>query len=167
MPRKKDTKTLFDFILDLNQLFRKYENVGLFEGGDIFKLLNKIIEKENVYFAKEPLFVKDFDTFDRSNKELLIGILPSMLMSEKYFPSNEDINIFSKKNLGIRIPQADKKSRPDLIGRIVAELAKMDEEEIQTFRRTLDLALEKTKWVNEDDFYEKWSNLIKNMRLKK
>ena len=50
MPRKKDTKTLFDFILDLNQLFRKYENVGLFEGGDIFKLLNKIIEKENVYF---------------------------------------------------------------------------------------------------------------------
>lgn len=55
----------------------------------------------------------------KTDVQTLVGILPGLLVDEALFPANEDIAEFALNTLGVDIPRWDKKSRFELIGRIV------------------------------------------------
>lgn len=63
----------------------------------------------------------------------LIGILPIVLVDKDKFPTNGDISKFAKRSLDLDIPSWEKKSREELIGRIVVQVAIKDELELESF----------------------------------
>ena len=72
------------------------------------------------------------------NKSFLIGCLPNLFLSKGFFPSNEEIIEFVNVNspsLGLKT--ADKRSRQDMIGRIICSISELDDKELATFTKSL------------------------------
>ncbi len=69
----------------------------------------------------------------RDKKTQLIGILPAILIDTHKFPSNEDIVKLAEKSLPIRITRWQKKSRYEIIGVIIAEIAAKPERDLGLF----------------------------------
>lgn len=62
----------------------------------------------------------------------LIGVLPLLFKDTKLFSKNEEIVAFAKEVLGIEISRADKRSRYELIGRIVCECSDLNDKTLDT-----------------------------------
>jgi hypothetical protein len=64
------------------------------------------------------------------NIHFLIGTLPVIFSNEKFFPTNEDITEFASEALRLPISRWEKRSRYELIGLIVCETAKLDDDRL-------------------------------------
>jgi hypothetical protein len=90
------------------------------------------------------------------NIHFLIGTLPIIFSDEKFFPSNEDIAEFASDALSLPISRWEKRSRYELIGRIVCETANLDDERLA---RLVDLL---SRMVSNDPNAH---NLIRDRKL--
>jgi hypothetical protein len=106
--RRSDTKALARFMQELSWLLSSYSHLD-FKGLDA-------LAKEAASAQTNRAPVRRTSTTD---VQTLVGILPGLLIDEALFPSNEDISEFAFNTLGVDIPRWDKKSRFELIGRIV------------------------------------------------
>jgi hypothetical protein len=100
----------------------------------------------------------------QDDKALLIGKLPMVLLSIEYFPDNDSLISFSDKSLGLPMPKGHR-SRKEIIGIIITEVAKLKPEKIEQFRKVLDQVMEK-KPKGQRSFFEEWDKTIKEMRFK-
>jgi hypothetical protein len=66
-------------------------------------------------------------------KDELIGTLPSALIDLKKFPTNEDLNKFAEMSLNFQIPFWKKRSRHEIIGRIITEIDNKEGAEFDLF----------------------------------
>ena len=73
------------------------------------------------------------------NKHFLIGVLPKLLQDERLFPANESIASFAKETLGIIIPRYEKKSRHELIGRIVCQTDLLSDTKLSNLVKALSI----------------------------
>jgi hypothetical protein len=64
------------------------------------------------------------------NIHFLVGALPTIFSDEKFFPNNEDIAEFASDALQLPIARWEKRSRYELIGFIVCETVKLDDERL-------------------------------------
>lgn len=62
-----------------------------------------------------------------ANKDYLVGSLPALFQDLKLFPRNEDIVDFAKDVLNIDVIHGYKKSRHEIIGRVICETLTLDE----------------------------------------
>jgi len=67
------------------------------------------------------------------SKTELIGILPSAFMDKNKFPTNEDIARLARSSLNLLISRWDKRSREELVGIVIAEIALKNEIELEKF----------------------------------
>ncbi|MBB5149305.1 hypothetical protein [Ureibacillus thermosphaericus] len=70
---------------------------------------------------------------NRNEKEELIGLLPIVLIDKEKFPSNFDIIKLAEYSLSIKGLSKRKRSRNELIGIIVSELAEKEDKELDLF----------------------------------
>lgn len=98
-------------------------------------------------------------------KTQIIGGLPKVLLSEKYFPYNLDIDSFARIHLGIKIPHPNKKSRPELIGIVVTKVAEMKPKELSNFNKILNRVLKRVDRGKVDDFFLEWEKTIQNIKF--
>lgn len=63
------------------------------------------------------------------NVHFLTGVLPTLFLDDSIFKTNEEIAEFSESVLDIKIPGYDKKSKFEIIGRIVCETSTFNKEE--------------------------------------
>jgi len=92
------------------------------------------------------------------NQLFLIGILPRIFSDESLFSSNKELAAFSKEFLKVEITHWGKRSRYELIGHIVCNVAIADDTQLET----LASALKKLQHEdNSEDFLK--TNLNKNM----
>jgi hypothetical protein len=64
------------------------------------------------------------------NIHFLVGTLPIIFSDEKYFPTNEDITEFALEALNLPISRWEKRSRYELIGLVVCETAKLNDQRL-------------------------------------
>lgn len=105
------------------------------------------------------------------NKSFLIGCLPSLFLSKDFFPSNEDIINFVNVNIPkLSLKAADKRSRPDMIGRIVCSISELDDKELENFTKSLKKIVNRinnNEVVSNKDFFSEWNSVIqKSLRSK-
>lgn len=81
---------------------------------------------------------KTYQSID-PNKHFLIGTLPRLLLDRDLFPSNEEITKFAEETLNFKIAQAEKRSRHEIIGKIVCETDKLDEKQLTYLVKALEL----------------------------
>jgi hypothetical protein len=97
-------------------------------------------------------------------KKLLIGELPTVLLSTEFFPSNKHLIEFANKSLNLPISLSRKRSRREIIGIIITEVEKLDLRKIEAFRKTLGIVLEK-KPKSSTDFFDFWEKTIRSMPI--
>ena len=74
---------------------------------------------------------RDYKSTD-PNKHFLIGVLPRLLQDKRWFPLNDDIVEFANGALGLEMKKSlfDKRSRYEIIGKVVCETDTLDEQQL-------------------------------------
>lgn len=72
---------------------------------------------------------RDYKSTD-PNKHFLIGVLPRLLQDKELFPVNDDIVDFANVALGLKMRRSlfEKRSRYEIIGKVVCETDTLDEQ---------------------------------------
>lgn len=115
--------------------------------------VNRFYRDSNILGLKESS--KDRD------KQQLIGKLPYVLLDKKYFPTNDLLFLFAKKNLGIDIKYHKKKSRDAILGTIIAEVVKKDPDHISMFIQALNKIIGKERKGEVSNFFLEWDKVIR------
>lgn len=82
---------------------------------------------------------------DNQNKHFLIGVLPRLFQDKELFPQNDDIAEFAATVLKLEMSRTEKRSRYEIIGKVVCETDLLDDSELSL----LVMALEKLVGDNE------------------
>ena len=72
------------------------------------------------------------------NKHFLIGVLPRLFQDRQLFPQNEDIADFAAAALRLEMSRAEKRSRYEIIGKVVCETDSLDEGELSLLVQALE-----------------------------
>lgn len=72
------------------------------------------------------------------NKRFLIGTLPRLFQDRALFPQNEDIVDFAASALHLAMSRTEKRSRYEIIGKVVCETDLLDESELTMLVKALD-----------------------------
>lgn len=114
----KDIRSVRKFLEELSWVLSKNSHLD-------FKLLQEAVAVGAT--AQDRL---DSRVSKNPNIHFLVGVLPIVFSDERYFPSNEDIASFAFQALKLPISRWEKRSRYELIGRVVCETAQLDDERL-------------------------------------
>lgn len=67
---------------------------------------------------------------DNQNKHFLIGVLPRLFQDKELFPQNDDITDFAATVLKLEMSRTEKRSRYEIIGKVVCETDLLDDAEL-------------------------------------
>lgn len=152
-PQKKMPTKALSFLEELSWLFERFGVVQVKEY--VSEIEQKL--KENSTDSITSTGLEKFSP-KNPNQLFLIGILPKIFSDEKLFASNKELAEFSRDILSVSISRWEKRSRYEIIGHIVCNVAIADDFQLKTIAAAL------RKLQNEDnseDFLKK--SLEKNM----
>ena len=118
---KKKVQQAINFIEELSWLINSKNTLDLKE---IPALLRSLTIENTSGIAKKY-------SSKNQNKNALVGVLPNLFLDTELFAVNADIAEFSKTILKIEIPRFDKKSRFEIIGLIVCEVPKLNDNDLE------------------------------------
>jgi hypothetical protein len=136
-----DARRFLLFLEELGWLLSSYPDVNISSG---LKALRGSVMPEEAAQAAVGGYVSS-----NPNKQFIVGVLPRILMDEVLFPSNEDIAQFSAAVLGVQIPWSGKKSKFDLIGRIVCKTNDLDDDALSRLVQALSVLAERDDRVRK------------------
>ncbi len=90
------------------------------------------------------------------NKHFLIGVLPRLFQDKNLFPTNESIINFAQEVLNVKISRAGKRSRYEIIGRIVCETEALNDNKLSSLVKAL------SQIINSDEKLEEFRKERKN-----
>ena len=147
---------------------------------ELFEVLSKLNQKDIIELRNYLTHSYEFDmnqtnvsqksrragflSLADKNKIDIIGGLPFLINSNRYFKSNENIRDFSEKYLHIPVPRGNK-SRAELIGIIVVGIAELPPFETERIRNTLNEVLERVKSVESKDIFFECENALKSVKF--
>lgn len=117
--KTRDPRTIQRFLEELSWVLNTYSNLD-FKAISNTELTSTIKGRPafQQYISKNP------------NVHFLVGALPTIFSDEKLFLSNQDIADFANEALNLEISRWEKRSRYELIGLIVCETTKLDDERL-------------------------------------
>lgn len=108
--KRSDPKVIARFVEELSWLLSSYDDLDFSAIGKEFSQ-NQMIRNRSAHLVSRA---------DRPQTTImLVGVLPSLFIDSKLFPTNEDVVEFARAAMGIDIPRWSKKSKDELIGHIV------------------------------------------------
>jgi hypothetical protein len=105
------------------------------------------------------------------NKDFLIGVLPRLFQDKELFPQNEDITEFADAALGLETKRAQKRSRYEIIGKLVVEISNLNDQSFGLLANALENLIDdndqlalvvKKKKTGEFSWNETIQNLLKD-----
>lgn len=119
--KTKDPRTVQRFLEELSWVLNTYSNL------DFKSIANAQLSSPTSIKGK-----RGFQQYISKNPNVhfLVGALPTIFSDEKLFASNEDISDFASEALNLTISRWEKRSRYELIGLIVCETTKLDDERL-------------------------------------
>lgn len=131
--KRSDPKAMARFMEELSWLLTSYSDLD-------FRALGEF-GSEVIHSSRSTRNLLSHS--DRNpNVRLLVGALPTVLIDEKLFPSNESIADFANATLEMSIPRWAKKSRYELIGHVVCNTDKAPLRKIDSLVSALDRLME-------------------------
>jgi len=76
------------------------------------------------------------------NKHFLIGVLPRLFQDKELFPQNEDIAEFAGTALRLEMSRTEKRSRYEIIGKVVCETDALDDTSLSMLVQALEKLVE-------------------------
>lgn len=145
-------------------LIKLLELLNEFNKKDLKNLLNEFKSDEISKINKQSKF--GFLSLADKNKIDIIGGLPFLLNSKKYFKTHNDIKEFSEKFLRIPIPKGNK-SKKELIGIIVVGIAELPPKETQRIKDVLNEVMEKVTTGETENIFLEWKKAISSIEFKR
>ena len=161
MKTKKDVKDIVEMLEVISRLDKRRINKLIYF---IERNWNNLNEDINVINKKNE-FHKIDKTID-SKKIDIIGGLPFLLLSKKYFNTTNDIKNFSIKYLNFKIPKGNK-SRPEIIGIIVTHVVGLPKSDTEEFRSVLNEVIYRAQKGTISDVFLEWEKTIKSLKFRK
>lgn len=129
----RDARVAKRFVEELSWLLNSYSHL------DFKTLPHLAIDANSRPTNKQSLQSKRLSQYTSKNPNIhfLIGVLPEVFSDEKIFLSNEQLVDFATTALDLRISRWEKRSRYELIGLIVCETAKLDDDRLTLLVRAL------------------------------
>jgi len=146
------------FIIKLVDLLLKIDKSSL-EKLKILLIEDSNNKKTNV--VKKHYRIKS-SKINKDKKEL-IGNLPIILMNLDYFKTNQQLAKFAE-SLNLKITNWQKRSRDEIIGRIIIEVSKFDYDRIYKLNSILNKLLGKVESGKMNDFFLEWDSVIKQIK---
>jgi len=128
--KKNKINQAINFIEELSWLLDSKKNLSL---KDSVGLLKELVENEPA--NQLGLFS---NKVRRSNKRVLVGVLPELLQDEELFKSTSEMLDFAESVLKLKISRASKRSRNEYIGWIVCELSNLNDSQMVSFVDSLE-----------------------------
>jgi hypothetical protein len=128
--KKNKISQAINFIEELSWLLDNKKNLSL---KDSVVLLKELFENESN--SQPSLFT---NKSSRSNKRVLVGILPELLQDEELFKSTSEMLDFAESVLKLKVSRASKRSRNEYIGWIVCELSNLNDNQMISFVDSLE-----------------------------
>ncbi len=126
---KEETKNIIYTILDLLDSLSKTS-----QDQPNFIKIDKNILNEVKLEILNMISSDERDQINRDNRKTeLIGMLPYVLIDKNKFPSNSDIYRLAKNSLDLEISRWDKRSRDELIGILISQIAMKKEADLENF----------------------------------
>ncbi|MGM0900465.1 MAG: hypothetical protein ACQEXB_05050 [Bacillota bacterium] len=141
------------FLKELGWLLEDYKDI------DFKRLYSNNTEKDEI---------SEFSNIvpKNQNKSFLIGCLPNLFLSKDFFPTNEDIIRFVHINIpSLGLKAASKRSRPDMIGRIICSISELDDKELSNFTKSLKKIVNRinnNEVITNSDFFSEWNSVIQS-----
>lgn len=122
----------------LDDLVWTLQKVDLRQLRDASDMLRSLLMKES------PTSSAVARTYQSSspNKQFLIGVLPRLFQDKALFPQNEDIADFANAALKLEMSRTEKRSRYEIIGKVVCETDTLDETELTFLVQALERLVE-------------------------
>jgi hypothetical protein len=151
MKMRQETKDALYMLLDLLDSMEKTSNNNSLLNLNSVKIKNV---KEDIFKYLNEEINKDYTT-KRDTKSELIGILPSVLIDEKRFPTNEALAKFSENSLNFKIPFWKKRGRTEIVGRIIDNINKRNDNELVEITNIWKKFIDDPEYVRQKNFVEK------------
>lgn len=162
---KDVTKNLLYTVLDIIEILSK-DNLSKLRMDEYIIARNELI---NLIHPSDSSFSNN-DVNENVITEL-IGILPSLLIDKKKFPSNKDLVRFSEHSFNVIVPSWEKKKREEIIGRIVYMIAEKSPFELQKFtqgwKEFNDKEKKSTQSKDKTNYVDTWLSFFENYNDKK
>lgn len=101
---------------------------------DAAELLSLLAQEREI----EPHIAKTHKSRD-ANKHFLIGVLPRLFQDRSLFPQNEDIVDFAASALRLNMSRSEKRSRYEIIGKVICETDTLDEQQLTDLVKALEI----------------------------
>ncbi len=107
-------------------------------------------------------------TSSNPNIHFLIGLLPRLFQDDKLFPSNAMIAQFAQEVLDIPVPRYEKRSKYELIGLIVCETDRLNDQKLDQLVRALaeitknEEKLNRIRAARQSSMFS-WNNTIRQL----
>jgi len=101
---------------------------------DAARLLSMLAQEREI----DSNIAKTYQSED-PNKHFLIGVLPRLFQDRKLFPQNEDIVDFAATALRLNMSRSEKRSRYEIIGKVICETDSLDEQQLTDLVKALEV----------------------------
>jgi hypothetical protein len=128
--KKNKISQAINLMEELSWLLDNKKNISL---KDSVSLLKEMVDNES--FNHGSLLSSKVK---RSNKRVLVGILPELLQDEELFKSTSEMLDFADNVLKLKVSRASKRSRNEYIGWIVCELSNLNDNQMISFVDSLE-----------------------------
>lgn len=131
--KRSDPKVIARFVEELSWLLSSYDDLDFLAVGKEFSH-SQMLRNRSAHLVSRA---------DRPQTTImLVGVLPSLFVDTKLFPTNEDVVEFARAAMGIDIPRWSKKSKDELIGHIVCHANTAPEEMLDALVMALERILD-------------------------
>ncbi|MHC8494258.1 hypothetical protein ACTU44_16310 [Thalassospira sp. SM2505] len=115
---------------ELVWLLRKVDVEQLREVADLFR--------DNLSSNSQKDRIRRTYQSGNENKDFLIGVLPRLFQDKDLFPQNDDISEFANAALGLDMSRVGKRSRYEIIGKIVVEMSNLSDSQFERAANALE-----------------------------
>jgi len=117
----------------LDELVWSLQGIKLEQIRDAANALREVINQSTSTSA----VARGYQSVD-PNKRFLIGVLPRLFQDRSLFPQNDDIADFAAAALELPMNRTEKRSRYEIIGKVVCETDQLDERRLTTLVSALE-----------------------------
>lgn len=114
----RDPRAIKRFLEEFSWLLDSHSNLDFRVLGENVQIVSDTERSFSRHVPKNP------------NIRFLVGVLPTIFSDEQYFPTNEDLVDFSSQALSLPVSRWEKRSRYELIGLIVCETVKLNDDRL-------------------------------------
>ena len=126
--KKRKINQAINFLEEISWILDSKKIVDLKEAPSLLR---------NLLESGQSSSLNDSSASNDSNKSYLVGTLPSLFLDTEIFKTNFDLADFAKDILNMPVSRPEKRSKYELIGLIICEVANLNESSLTSLTQAL------------------------------